>query len=105
MGAMNRARITAVILVACGLAGVSIALGFLYADFTRREGAWVELRTHSGQMSDQERLAVLQAWKGPDNFAPALVAGTLGVAALGAGTLLALFEMPFMRPKEPTAPR
>ncbi len=101
----SQARLTAVILVALGLAGVSIALGCLYADFTRREGAWVELRTQSGQMSDEERQAVLQAWKGPDNFIPALLAGTLGVAALGAGALFALFEMPFMRPKEPTAPR
>jgi hypothetical protein len=93
---MSTPRVTAVFLVALGMAGVAIALGFLYKDSVRREGAWADLQSRIGRVSEEERRAVLKAWEGPDHFMPALVSGTAGATALGAGLLIAVFELPMM---------
>lgn len=88
-------RIVIVILIALGLAGVSIALGFIYMDFVKREGAWVEATQFGSTMSESERQAILDAWRDPGRGWAAFTAGTVGVALFGAGCVMTLFELPF----------
>ncbi len=96
---MNLTRALAVCLIAFGLAGVSVALGFIYLDFVRREGAWVDLHTLPRSAADEERQRILEAWRDPGRGWPALIAGTAGVAMLGAGLTIAIFELPPFRPR------
>ncbi|MEM1424240.1 MAG: hypothetical protein AAGH64_09575 [Planctomycetota bacterium] len=85
-----------VVAVGLGMAGVSVALGYLYVDFTHREGAWAELR-FTPDLSDDERQEILEAWREIEHFETALVAGTGGVAFLGMGIAGAVLQLPFMR--------
>lgn len=87
-------RIVIAMLVAIGLAGVGLALGLLYLDFTAREGAWVEAHLRGRELSREEQDQLLGAWETSRNFLPALVAGSVGVALCGAGLVLAAFELP-----------
>lgn len=98
-------RIVIACIIAAGFAGVSIALGMLYLDFTRREGAWVEATVRGDQLSDAEMDELMSAWEEHQTFVPSLIGGTVGVALLGLGATLAIFELPlFNRTKPPPVP-
>ncbi len=90
-------RAAAVILIALGLAGVSVALGFIYMDYVRREGAWVEATAFHHDLSREQRAEILRTWEDPGRGWWAFTTGTIGVACFGAGATLALFELPFFR--------
>ncbi len=86
---MSIRRIIAVLLFAGGLGLVGIALGLIYMDFKQREGAWVQARY--GQETE------LEAWQVDDHDRQALYFGSAGAAAVGAGLLLAVFELPWFQ--------
>lgn len=82
---MQIRRIVAVLLFAGGLGLVGIALGLIYMDFKEREGAWVQAQHIASPEMD--------AWKVDEHDRLALYIGSAGAAAVGAGLLLALFEL------------
>lgn len=82
---MQTRRIIAVLLFAGGLGLVGVALGLIYMDFKEREGAWVQ--AEHGQTPDAA------AWQVDEHDRQALYLGSAGAAAVGAGLLLALFEL------------
>ncbi|MFI4893930.1 MAG: hypothetical protein ACIAQ0_10915 [Phycisphaerales bacterium JB058] len=94
---MNLARTISVVCIAIGLAGVSIALGFIYMDFVKREGAWVEMMYRNIELNSAERDQLLDAWRDPGRGWGAFAAGTLGVSMLGAGFAIGAFELPVFR--------
>ena len=101
---MNSTRIVATLCVALGLAGISVALGFIYIDFIEREGAWMELTARHGDLDESEEQELLAAWEDPGHAWPALGAGTLGVALLGSGVMLAAFQLPVFNKANQPAP-
>ncbi|MFG0245169.1 MAG: hypothetical protein ACF8MF_03850 [Phycisphaerales bacterium JB052] len=94
---MKLTRIIAIICLALGLGCVSLALGFIYDDFTKREGAWVDLTTRRTEPSEEEREQLLDVWREKENWQVALMSGTLGVMLLGAGLGIIVFELPWLR--------
>ncbi|MEM1166628.1 MAG: hypothetical protein AAGI30_10105 [Planctomycetota bacterium] len=87
--------------VAPGLACVSIALGLLYLDGRRRERAYLEAVIRGDDLSEAEYDELLEAWGNLALFVPSLVSGTPGVALLGFGATLAVFELPAFRRRTP----
>lgn len=96
-------RIVIACIIAAGFAGVSVALGMLYLDFTRREGAWVEANMRGGTLTQAEMDELMSAWEVHETFVPSLIGGTAGVALLGLGATLAVFELPWFNRTKPTA--
>ncbi|HCT46684.1 MAG: hypothetical protein CMJ35_11135 [Phycisphaerae bacterium] len=94
---MKPTRIIAITCLALGLGCVSLALGFIYDDFTKREGAWVDLTTRRTEPSEEEREKLLDAWREKENWQVSLMSGTLGVMLLGAGLGIIVFELPWLR--------
>ena len=94
---MKPNRIIAITCLALGLGCVSLALGFIYDDFTKREGAWVDLTTRRSEPSEEEREKLLDAWREKENWQVSLMSGTLGVMLLGAGLGIIVFELPWLR--------
>lgn len=94
---MKPTRIIAITCLALGLGCVSLALGFIYDDFTKREGAWVDLTTRRSEPSEEEREKLLDAWREKENWQVSLMSGTLGVMLLGAGLGIIVFELPWLR--------
>lgn len=88
-----RRRLTIALCVALGLGGVSIALGMIYLDYVKREGAWVEAGMRGHDLTTDEQDTLLKVWTDKNSFVPALIGGTLGVVLLGLGGTLALFEL------------
>lgn len=82
---MQTRRIVAVLLFAGGLGLVGIALGLIYMDVKEREGAWVQAQHMASPNVD--------AWNVDEHDRQALYIGSAGAAAVGAGFLLALFEL------------
>lgn len=80
-------------LTALGLTGVSIALGLLYRDVTNQDRARAEIalmtRTRIESVDSDD---LWHAWS-PRLWAGALVSGTLGVATLGAGATIILYDL------------
>ena len=97
---MNLTRSLSVLFIALGLAGISIALGFIYMDYVKREGAWVEMTYTGDDKTPAERDAILDAWRDPGRGWGAFGAGTLGVALLGAGVAIGVFELPVFSRKQ-----
>jgi hypothetical protein len=98
-------RVLIACIIAAGFAGVSVALGMLYLDYTRREGAWVESTMRRNELTQVEMDELMSAWEVHDTFVPSLLCGTAGVALLGLGLTLALFELRvFNRPGPPPLP-
>lgn len=81
-----------VLLIGLGFGGVSVALGYLYKDFTHREGAWAELQ-FSPPATQAERQKVLDAWRDIEGFEASLVSGTIGVMLLGMGVAGAVLRL------------
>lgn len=79
--------------IALGLAGISVALGMLYLDFVRREGAWVEATMRGPTMNASQQDALLLAWTETPGFVTALTSGTIGVVLLGLGGVMMIFEL------------
>ena len=104
---MKFTRLLAIICLALGLGGVSVALGFIYDDYTKREGAWVDLTTRSDEPDSQERQELLDTWREKENWQVSLLSGTAGVMLIGAGIGIIFFELPWFRdercPTEPAA--
>lgn len=90
-------RSVAVVLVALGLAGVGVALGLIYIDFREREGRWLELTTRAKAHGDDPSQQDLAPWFDHTHAYAALGAGTAGVACLGAGFMMALFQLRVFR--------
>ncbi|MBC7772277.1 MAG: hypothetical protein H7210_07275 [Pyrinomonadaceae bacterium] len=86
-------RLLIAMVIALGFASVSVALGLLYLDFTAQQGARVELTVRADELTPKEQETLLLAWRVDRNFYKALVAGTLGVALIGGGLVLVLFEL------------
>lgn len=119
-------RTIAVLLVALGLACVSVALGLIYIDYSEREGRWVQLTMEANlneppplfvsldkelvskmktedhelkapsiqtdkkiKLSDED----MKLWFDHSRSYVAMGFGTFGVAFLGAGLMLAIFEL------------
>lgn len=90
---MTGTRLLAVLMISIGLAGVGVALAFLYKDFVAREGSWVEIHSyHPSDLTPQKRDEILRAWRGPDRTFQALIAGCGGVALFAGGAMISLFE-------------
>lgn len=105
---MNRIRWIAVACIALGLMGVSLALGCLYRDVVAMDKAIAEIKQGPAKgESSQVPEAVFAKWQDPADFTRALISGTLGVALLGAGVSIQVFQSrPFNRRlDEPGQPR
>lgn len=85
-------KLLIVLAIGLGLVGVSVALGYLYVDFTHREGAWAELH-FTPDATPAERQQILDAWRDIEHFETALVSGTAGVALIGMGLIGAIFQL------------
>lgn len=89
-------------LCAIGLAGVSIALGLLYRDQSLQERALAELSiAYQRPLDASDNDDILAAWD-PGLWLGALVSGTAGVALLGAGGVVFLYDLPrLVRRRDP----
>lgn len=96
---MKTSRMLAIVFFAIGMGLLSLALGYIYVDFTNREGAWVDLTTRRQEPTPSEREQILEAWRTRDNWQISLVTGTLAVTMLGAGAGLVVFELPWFQTK------
>jgi len=96
---MKTSRMLAIVFIAIGMGLLSLALGYIYVDFTNREGAWVDLTTRREEPTQAEREQILEAWRTRGNWQISLVTGTFAVTLLGAGAGLVIFELPWFQTK------
>jgi hypothetical protein len=96
---MKTSRMLAIVFLSLGMGMLSLALGYIYVDFTNREGAWVDLTTRREEPTQAEREQILDAWRTRDNWQISLVSGTLAVTMLGAGVGIVIFELPWFQTK------
>lgn len=93
-------RVLAVLLVGVGMLFGGVSLGLLYMDFKQREGAWVEstrFRVIEGDFGEPIEGARRNPWE-TDGFDVAqLVFGSLAMAFVGSGLMIAVFNLPWFQ--------
>ena len=93
-------RVLAVLLVGVGMLFGGVSLGLLYMDFKQREGAWVEstrFRVVEGDFGEPIDGARFNPWE-TDGFDVAqLVFGSVAMACVGSGLMIAIFNLPWFR--------
>ncbi len=89
-------------LVALGLGLVGVALGLLYMDFRDSHALYLAMQAHL-PTADAD---AVKAWQKTDRILLALMFGSAGAAAMGAGLMLALFELKaFQKTKQIAVPK
>ena len=90
---MKPSRIAAI--TALGLACISIALGCLYINGRNAQRIAAELVFLQGEpdTDSAEMIALIEAYSDMTYTLPALISGTLGVAALGFGVVMTILSV------------